>query len=68
MIRKNDKILTQIHRRTAMSYEVVKKIYDKTLSYDSIFIIYNLASKYNLNPVEIANNWQLNSDESKEVS
>jgi len=59
---KKDKILTEIHRRTTMPYHVVKKIYDKTHSYDAIFIIYKIASMHNLDIFEITDGWDINID------
>ncbi len=57
---KKDKILTEIHRKTTMSYDVVKWIYDKTLSYDAVLRIYNISARHNLDIFEVMNSWKLN--------
>lgn len=51
---KKDEILVNIKNRTILNYDMVKKVYDITKSYDEILKIYNLSTEYGIDIIELA--------------
>lgn len=51
---RKDNILICIQERTPLSYDVVRKIYDITKSYDMILELNDMSLKFNQDIVELA--------------